>query len=133
MLFVRRTVLAAVLGALVVGFAAAQAPRTEVRGSFTGPGSCAAASCHGAVRPATGRIPQTEYATWIVQDRHAKATDVLGSPLSLRMAKTLGLQRPDTDAKCLACHAVDAPEGQRARSYSAEGVSCEACHGPASG
>ncbi|HKY20288.1 MAG TPA: multiheme c-type cytochrome [Vicinamibacterales bacterium] len=102
--------------------------------SYTGPGSCAASSCHGSVRPVAGsRILQTEYTTWVVQDKHARATEVLSNPVSLRMAKILGLGRPGSEQKCLACHALDAPTKQRANSYSAEGVSCEACHGPASG
>jgi hypothetical protein len=110
---------------------AAQSPAA---GSYTGPGSCAASSCHGSVRPVAGsRILQTEYTTWVVQDKHARATEVLNNAVSLRMAKILGIGRPDGDQKCLTCHAVDAPAQQRARSYSAEGVSCEACHGPASG
>jgi hypothetical protein len=49
------------------------------------------------------------------------------------MAKILGLPKAETAAKCLACHALDVPEAQRAKSYTPEGVSCEACHGPASG
>jgi hypothetical protein len=111
-------------------FPAAQAPSPP---SYTGPGSCAASSCHGSVRPVAGsRILQTEYTTWVVQDKHAQATAVLGNNVSQRMAKILGLPRADTAPKCLACHALDVPEAQRARSYAAEGVSCEACHGPAS-
>jgi len=112
-------------------FPAAQAPSPSP--SYTGPGSCAASSCHGSVRPVAGsRILQTEYTTWVVQDKHAKATAVLTNNVSQRMAKILGLPRADTAPKCLACHAIDVPEAQRARSYAAEGVSCEACHGPAS-
>jgi len=112
----------------------APADRQAPGGSFTGPGSCAASSCHGSVRPVAGsRILQTEYTTWVVQDKHARATEVLSNPASLRMAKILGLGRPDTEQKCVACHALDAPAPQRAKSYTAEGVSCEACHGPASG
>lgn len=112
----------------------ATADRLSAAGSYTGPGSCAASSCHGSVRPAAGsRILQTEYTTWVVQDKHARATEVLNNAVSLRMAKILGIGRPDGEQKCLTCHAVDAPTQQRARSYSAEGVSCEACHGPASG
>lgn len=108
--------------------------QTPAAGSYTGPGSCAASSCHGSVRPVAGsRILQTEYTTWVVQDKHAQATEVLSNAVSLRMAKILGIGRPDTEQKCLTCHAVDAPAQQRARSYTAEGVSCEACHGPASG
>ena len=49
-------------------------------------------SCHGSVRPVAGsRILQTEYTTWVVQDKHAKATSVLSNPVSLRMARILGL------------------------------------------
>ncbi|RPI56678.1 MAG: hypothetical protein EHM55_04535 [Acidobacteria bacterium] len=108
--------------------------RQDAAGSYTGPGSCAASSCHGSVRPVAGsRIFQTEYTTWVVQDKHARATEVLNNPVSLRMAKILGIGRPDTEQKCLACHALDVPVQQRAKSYTAEGVSCEACHGPASG
>src|SRR2546428_7103901 len=113
--------------------AAAPAQAPSARGSYTGPGSCAAASCHGGVRPVPGsRILQTEYTTWVVQDKHGKATSVLSNNVSLRMARILGLPKPDTAPKCLACHSLDVPDAQRAKSYSAEGVSCEACHGPAS-
>ena len=114
--------------------AASPAQAQLAGGSYTGPGSCAAASCHGSVRRVAGsRILQTEYTTWVVQDKHAKATSVLSNNVSLRMAKILGLPRADQAPKCLACHSLDVPEAQRARSYAAEGVSCEACHGPASG
>jgi hypothetical protein len=82
---------------------------------------------------AGSRILQTEYTTWVVQDKHAKATEVLSNPVSLRMAKILGIGNPSTEQKCLTCHGVDVPAQQRAKSYTAEGVSCEACHGPASG
>lgn len=102
---------------------------------YTGPGSCSSVSCHGSVKPVAGsRILQTEYSTWIVQDKHARATDVLTNAVSVRMAKLLGIGRPDTAPKCLACHALDVPAEQRARTFaSQEGVSCESCHGPASG
>ena len=103
-------------------------------GSFTGPGSCAAAACHGAVRPApNSRILQTEYTTWIAQDRHAKAAEVLSNATSVRMAKILGIGAPNNAPKCLACHSLEPPTGQQARTFASEGVSCEACHGPASG
>ena len=101
--------------------------------AFTGPGSCAAAACHGAIRPvAASRIQQTEYTTWIAQDRHARAAEALSNPVSVRMAKLLGLPAAHNAPKCLACHTLDAPEAQQARTFVSEGVSCEACHGPAS-
>ena len=103
-------------------------------GNFTGPGSCSAVACHGSIRPVAGsRILQTEYSTWVSQDRHARATDVLSNAVSVRMGRILGIGRPDQAQKCLACHSLDAPEAQRARNFTTEGVSCEACHGPATG
>jgi hypothetical protein len=48
------------------------------------------------------------------------------------MGRILGI-RPETSAKCLDCHAVNATEGQTTRSFdSNDGVGCESCHGPAS-
>ena len=109
-------------------------PRAPATGAFTGPGSCAATACHGAVRPVPGsRILQTEYSVWIAQDRHARAVEVLTNQVSTRMGRILGIGRADTAPKCLACHSLDVPEGRQARSFTSEGVSCEACHGPASG
>lgn len=109
-------------------------PVAQATGAFTGPGSCAATACHGAVRPVAGsRIQQTEYSVWIAQDRHARAAEVLTNAVSVRMAQILGIGRADTAPKCLACHTLDVPEGRQARSFNSEGVSCEACHGPASG
>ncbi|HJR58024.1 MAG TPA: multiheme c-type cytochrome [Vicinamibacterales bacterium] len=103
-------------------------------GSFTGPGSCAAAACHGSIRPVAGsRILQTEYTTWIAQDRHARASEVLSNPVSVRMAGILGIGAAHTASKCLACHSLEVADAQQARSFADEGVSCEACHGPASG
>jgi hypothetical protein len=81
---------------------------------------------------AGSRILQTEYTTWIAQDRHARAAEVLSNPVSVRMAKILGLPASNTAAKCLACHTLDAPQAQQGRTFVSEGVSCEACHGPAS-
>jgi hypothetical protein len=79
------------------------------------------------------RILQTEYSTWVAQDRHAQATDVLSNPVSVRMGRILGIGRPDQSQKCLVCHSLDAASDQQARNYTSEGVSCESCHGPATG
>ena len=111
----------------------ASAQPTAEPGNYTGPGSCAATACHGSIRPAGSRILQTEYTTWIARDRHARATEVLSNPVSVRMGKILGLGRPDQAQKCLVCHSLDASTAQQSRNYTSEGVSCEACHGPATG
>jgi hypothetical protein len=45
----------------------------------------------------------------------------------------MGLEKPDTAPRCLACHALDVPVDQRARTFDlTDGVGCENCHGPAS-
>jgi hypothetical protein len=109
-------------------------PSAPIAGKYLGPGSCSAVACHGGIQPiATSRILQNEYSTWIVQDKHAKAYSVLQSPISQRMAHTLGLGKPDTAPKCLACHALSVSAAQKGRELDlTEGVSCESCHGPSS-
>ena len=102
--------------------------------NYVGPGSCSAVACHGAIRPVPGaRILQTEYSTWVAQDRHARATEVLGNMVSQRMGRILGIGNPLQAQKCLTCHALDVPASVRGRNFATEGVSCEACHGPATG
>jgi hypothetical protein len=107
---------------------------TTESANYVGPGSCSAAACHGAIRPVSGaRILQTEYSTWVSQDRHARATDVLSNSISQRMGRTLGIGDPAQAPKCLACHSLEVPVSARGRNFTTEGVSCEACHGPATG
>lgn len=102
--------------------------------NYVGPGSCSAVACHGAIRPVAGaRILQTEYSTWVAQDRHARATEVLGNMVSQRMGRILGIGNPLQAQKCLVCHSLDVPAAVRGRNFATEGVSCEACHGPATG
>ena len=116
-------------------------PGTEAQGSagaagkYTGPGGCAAASCHGSVQPReTTRVLQNEYSIWIAQDKHARSFNVLSNVVSSRMGRILGIGRPDQAAKCLVCHALYVASERQARSFElSDGVSCESCHGPASG
>ena len=106
---------------------AGQGPR------YTGPGSCASTTCHGSVTPRTdNRVLQDEYSIWIVKDKHSKAYASLQGNIGERMAAILGVGKAESAPKCLACHALDVPTGQRARTFElSEGVSCESCHGPA--
>jgi hypothetical protein len=100
---------------------------------YTGPGSCASTTCHGSVSPRSdNRVLQNEYSTWIVRDKHSKAYASLTGATGERMAAILGLKKAETAPKCLACHALDVPVAERARTFDlSEGVSCENCHGPA--
>src|ERR1700736_3670256 len=102
---------------------------------YIGPGSCAATSCHGSVKPvADSRILQNEYSTWIIKDKHSKAYQALTGDIGERMAQILRLSSKAEDApKCLACHALYTTAGQRGRPFEiADGGSCENCHGPSS-
>jgi Cytochrome c554 and c-prime len=102
---------------------------------YLGPGSCAATSCHGGVKPVEGsRILQNEYSTWILQDKHSRAYQVLTSDVGERMARILKLgSKAEESPKCLACHALYTAPQQRGRAFEiSEGISCENCHGPAS-
>jgi len=103
---------------------------------YIGPGSCAATSCHGSVKPIAGsRILQNEYSTWIIKDKHSRAYQALTGDVGERMARILRLGAKAEEApKCLGCHALNPAPEQRGRAFEiSEGVSCENCHGPASG
>jgi hypothetical protein len=104
-------------------------------GKYNGPGGCAASSCHGSVQPKTNtRIFQNEYTIWIAQDKHARAFAVLSNPVSERIGRILNVGAPSKAPKCLACHSLYVPAEEQARTFeAADGVSCENCHGPASG
>jgi cytochrome c554/c'-like protein len=126
---------AVVLGPMRSRSVSAAEEKPPSRFQYTGPGSCASSSCHGAVQPRSdSRIPQNEYSIWIAQDRHANAYNVLGNAQSHTIARNLGLKESAQQSqRCLPCHALDVSEAQRARSFELDdGVSCESCHGPAS-
>ncbi len=121
---------------LLLAFAVTPARAQDDAGKYIGPGSCAATSCHGSVRPVAGsRILQNEYSTWILQDKHSRAYQALTGEVGERMARILKLGAKAEDSpKCLACHALYAAPAQRGRAFEiSEGVSCENCHGPAQG
>jgi Cytochrome c554 and c-prime len=117
----------------IPGAVAQEAGRTSFK--YIGAGSCSATACHGGVQPKTiTSVQQNEYSIWVVQDSHAKAYRSLQNPVSLRMGKILGIGKPESAPKCLACHALAIPAAQKGRDFDiGDGVSCESCHGPASG
>jgi hypothetical protein len=110
-------------------------PQSTPTGKYNGPGGCASSSCHGSIQPRQiTRVAQNEYSIWAGQDKHARAYQVLSTAVSLRIGKILNIGRPDQAQKCLACHALSVSNDQRAESFElVDGVSCESCHGPASG
>ena len=95
--------------------------------------SCAAASCHGGLGQPGSK--GSEFTTWALLDPHRQAYAVLLNERSVQMAKLLGLAEPAHRSKvCLTCHVgtAESPELFEASPHDRLGVSCEACHGPAS-
>ena len=110
-------------------------PENQEPVKYIGPGSCAATSCHGSVKPVAGsRVLQNEYSTWILQDKHSRAYQALTGQVAQRMVRILKLNTKAEDSpKCLTCHALYIAAEKRGRNFElSEGVSCENCHGPAS-
>jgi len=95
--------------------------------------NCASGLCHGSVRPyKESNVLQTEYVTWSRVDKHARAYLILSNQQSQQIARKLGIADPAKEKLCLDCHSHNVPTALRGERYKLEdGVSCEACHGPA--
>ncbi len=100
---------------------------------YIGASSCSGSACHGSTSPRTKlNIGQNEFYIWSEKDGHAKAYEVLSSPDAKLIAKNLKIARPEESERCLVCHAVPVSQDRKSKLYDVtEGVSCEACHGPA--
>jgi hypothetical protein len=105
-------------------------------GQYVGPGTCAAANCHGNAEPSqVYGARQDEFVVWFHQDPHRRAAEPLFNEQSRLIARNLRLATPpEGSPRCLVCHALDAPRSVQAVPLElADGISCESCHGPAGG
>ena len=96
--------------------------------------TCASSLCHGSIKSwKDSNVLQNEYITWSRLDKHARAYNKLLNAQSQKIAKNLGLKQPAHEAKiCLDCHAHNVAADQRGDRFKiSDGVTCEACHGPA--
>ncbi len=120
---------------LFTGTALAQPPMPhKAPGQSIGTVNCTTSTCHGAITPWEGsNVLQNEYTTWSRLDKHARAFGVLYNDRSKKIAQRLALKQPAYESKiCLDCHAHNPPTSQRGGRFAiSDGVSCEACHGPA--
>jgi hypothetical protein len=106
-----------------------------------GVASCSKRACHGSIpplEPAAGQntppIRRDEFVTWTTKDAHSKAYAALHSDRSRTIVKNLGGKLPaHQDPRCLACHSTPtlAARADKFADLVADGVGCEACHGPA--
>ncbi len=120
------------------GAGAASAANTEAPpqpGLYLGPTTCGSSSCHGSVVPRqTLGVRQDEYFIWQKRDLHAQAYGVLFNDRSRIIARRLGIAQPGASEACVGCHALSVPARLRRGPLEIEdGVSCESCHGAASG
>ena len=106
-------------------------PIQENSGTFVGSVGCKSSSCHGGAGP-----KRSQYFTWSQKDFHTKAFAVLLNARSQRIAESLGVSPAETSARCTVCHSPFQSVGPgrlEPDAHPDEGVSCETCHGAASG
>ena len=107
----------------------------ESKAKHVGVVNCASSLCHGSISEWKGsNVLQNEYVTWSRVDKHAlRANQVLWNERSQRIARNLGLGQPAHEAKiCVDCHGYSPPPEWRGERFKvSDGISCEACHGPA--
>jgi Cytochrome c554 and c-prime len=122
---------------LVVAAGVANLPAKEPRqiretgGAFVGSIGCKSSSCHGGAG-----AKRSQYITWSQKDFHTKAYAVLLNARSERIAEGLGIPAAQSSARCTVCHSPFqsvAPSRLQRTAHPDEGVSCETCHGAASG
>ena len=112
-----------------------EAPASQP-GQYVGAASCATSGCHGSTLPLhETRILQNEYYTWLSNDRHAKAYNVLFDDRSARIVRNMHLRKKaNEETLCLDCHTTNVPARLvSGRIDREDGVQCETCHGPAGG
>jgi len=114
---------------------AAGPPPAPEKGFYLGPTACGSSSCHGSVEPRkTLGVRQDEYFIWQKKDLHARADGVLYNDRSRVIARRLHIGDAGKSQLCLTCHALAVPARlQRGPLELEDGISCESCHGAASG
>jgi hypothetical protein len=75
-----------------------------------------------------------EYTTWITEDKHGQAYQMLSDALGKRMGDRLKKEVTRPETGCIACHGIAISEEQKKvyadKSFNvADGVSCVVCHG----
>ncbi len=120
------TVQIAIAGALA-GTAAGQ-PKFEYKGVT------ACTDCHHQPNPRRSQdlVLLTESHVWESEDKHSNAYQLLFSARGKQLVSKLDIADVSQAQQCLSCHSGWQRGHDRPRTY-AEGVTCESCHGPASG
>ncbi len=114
----------------------AEAQSDTAGGTYLGIASCGGTTCHGRQEADGEIVRQDEIMLWQEASTpggaHSRAWRILTEPRSQAIAKRLGIGDASSSALCINCHGT--PAGNRAAGFQqSDGVTCEACHGPASG
>ena len=112
--------------------------QTQSPPKFTGTLSCGLSKCHGDTKGRAEYPKLNENLVWAQGGKHFKSFQTLtdeklkSGKSPSKIAKNLNISQPETSDRCLACHALNVkPDLRGARFNIADGVQCEACHGPA--
>jgi hypothetical protein len=104
---------------------------------FEGVASCAGTTCHGRMEADGAVVRQDELMHWQEPSSpagaHSRAFGVLMSRRAKQITATLGLGDPTAAPSCIGCHSTPVEGAKGRRFLTNDGVSCEACHGGASG
>ncbi|HLG42968.1 MAG TPA: cytochrome c family protein, partial [Planctomycetota bacterium] len=98
--------------------------KIEAKHKYIGVAACK--DCH------DKKTASKAYEKWAAEP-HSKAFENLGSDKAKEIAKARGIADPQKAPECLRCHTAGHGNEERwfgKRFTLAEGVSCEACHGP---
>src|SRR5688572_25056828 len=95
----KRLLLVSIICAAAVGIA--QQPTQQLSNpanqqpyTYSGLATCVSSGCHGSTEPLNAtRVLQNEYYTWLNNDRHAQAYNVLFTDRSARIAKNMRLKK----------------------------------------
>lgn len=119
--------------ALTLGFAFAM-PVAAHDVTALGATTCGQSTCHSAEKPwPNSSVTQREFVTWSEKDPHAKSFQTLQTAKANQIARDLGFPSATSAKLCLDCHSFNISQKHREETFNqAEGVTCEACHGPAS-
>jgi hypothetical protein len=120
-------------GVLALGFwgiasaeetAAAAAPAAAAPAAHQYVGAKKCKMCHNAEKAGA------QFTKW-TESKHAKAFETLASEAAKKIATDKGIADPQKAAECLSCHQTGngVAAEHLAATYTAEGVTCESCHG----
>ena len=113
-------------------------PERAATTPYLGAGSCSAVACHGSILPLAGSpVLRNEHTTWISDDKHSRAFQVLfdarSKQIALNLAGDKDLVPAHEEPRCLACHTTPRTASERRDTawMNQDGVGCESCHGSA--